>query len=389
MKAFSILLLFYSSLAYSQSYLSEYYRWGEPKYFHYNGELESYEATGKIKKITAKIIYSNTKDWNKIDSIDKLNTDILEFTPNGKLESESKKYYNSEVIYLNEKYFFDELGQRIRKEEYYGKDFSYAEKFVYHKNNLSEKWIKTTFQTDFFLKERFIYNDKNQLVLEEDLNNNLRTSDVVLCKLGTPDYDTMRRIYYNEQDLVNKIETYAYIYDTQSKTTPTEDQFLLRNTLTVDFLNGKKAKENQFGIELPGFEMSIERVTNYKYDKNGNLVSEKTQSKNPRASSPFKIYNYKDNKLSFIEEGNHENIISQKNYFDENKNLIKIEEIRNNKIVGYRKFNSEGFLIEEKRESIKYEYKIEYDSNGNWIKYSTYKKNVLIKQKQRIIEYYD
>ena len=395
MQFFSLLFFFSYTVFHGQSYKADifYGHFYDIEKIDNSKSIDYFEVTGNVKKIKSKeisyVTYKKSDKYNPYlyDSITNGNWSngaVLKFNRNHQLLAEYWLQENDSVQ-LRKKHLYNDRNLEIENESYYdnGK-FVYSEKLLYAQNLLTEKWIKSSHQTDYFLKERYTYNSNKQLIKEENLNNNREVSFRPQCKGGYFDTDYIYYYYYDENNNINKSESYSFEYKANFKGPPDEEYFTLKNKITYDYFNGKKSGETRIYLDNPLYGKT---TIKYAYDNNSNLISEEQITQNRKQYQYFKRYYHVDNTLNLIETG-YSNKVDSKYYF-KNGIISKFETLNNNGIAEYRNYDEKGVLIEQSRDNKVYNYKFEYDSKGNWIKQSTFRNNILIKEKFRTIEYYD
>lgn len=397
MRYFLLPLLFLSTIMYGQSCRigNSFSRFPYQKYPKYNSAAY-FEVTGNVKKITAKeISYLTFKksDKNNLYTYDSITNGnlrsrtILEFTKDQLLETE---YWVSEKdsLQLRQKYVYNQKAQLVHYDKYSDKGkFVYSEKFVYDKDLLVEKWVKSNYQSDFFLKERYAYNGKNKVVKHENLNNNKETSFIANCKGGFADTDYIEYYTYDKNDSLVKQQNYIFEYTANFLGRPEEEYFDLASTRDYLYDNGQKRSEKISTSGNSPYRKCPQQETIFDYDRNGNLVIRETFYEGRKKSISLDRFYYENNQLQLEESGfNHH--IASKFYYRDSK-IWKIESIHNGEVSDYSIYDEKGFVRKEKRGTNIYEYKIEYDSQGNWIKHATFRDTILIEEKFRNIEYYD
>ena len=331
--------------------------------------LDYFEAKGNVKKIT----------FIETSHIDNLNANG-DFVKNKKHTSKSEFVFNkfrklnsmfttvNDTTVLKENYTYNNSNLIELFEKTYPKEnFIYIEKNNYKDTLLVEKWVKSTYQRDFFLKERYTYNNKCQLVKSEDLNNKENTYP--FWKEG---YIKSDRIVYNcfdDNQNIIKSEFYQYNYQSNFKGLPDEKEFDFVYTEETEYTgnhekkvttysNPKNKRFNQFRTI---------QTTKYNSDNTISLILKEGLESNPYFN--FIKYNYENNKIKTIEKGRELDIIDKTDYYsyDLNKKTTEIKNIQNNKVFSIKTYDEFGFLIKIVKLRNLEEYKIEYDSKGNWV----------------------
>lgn len=351
--------------------------------------VAEYEAKGNVKNIKLKEI-----SYQKYDTICKayLKTDgdyvsglFIEFNLNHKLTTLSFLNEDGSTALMGS-HLYNDAGMEIQNAVYYWDSLESVEKNVYDKDRLTEIWAKSNKQNSFFLKGRFTYNDKGQIIKQENLNSNLEAEPFLNGSAGYPSRDVIYYYAY-DNDLLVRCDAYVFEYDSKSRELHDEKDFVWNSTNKIKYYNGKKKVSIVTAPPYPGSHKKYKRKSAYNYDVDNNLISYRTLYGPTKRPLDFLNFHYTNKKLDFIEDGYNDRI-SKKTYFKNDK-VWKVEEFYYDGRVDYNYYDENGELTKEVSGDDTTEYKFQYDSKGNWIKLSTLRNGVLIEDRTRVIEYYD
>jgi len=281
-------------------------------------------------------------------------------------------------------YLFDTnlLPEKINYTRFYiASNKSYREEEIYKFKNGNLVLSRVKNSSRILEKEvtKYKYNSKGNIV-------SMRSHWLFFCLRASYKYDNQDRlIQIKEKAGVFPIRFYAdietYKYDTMGnlveKSSSTKSEYESIKRFVYDENNRLIKKDDISEGQTYDF------MYYYKYDEKGNKIEEKTyRIKEDTVLSRHRVYQYNENGqeirkyeikgYGFGHFGKYKTLTKR---YDENKNLIQEEHIRDNQTVGV----------------IRYIYS--YDSQDNWVKRETYSGNNeedLSKRltEERIIEYY-
>jgi len=364
-----------------------------------------FTKTDSIKK---KITFKEKLLFNKYGYIKTKH--ILEKDGNLFLEEENE-YKNNQLVYKKEiEKEFGKLGDGMVG--YTGNIHIQETKYVFNENNKHIlTYFKSSYQDEFFLKERHTYNSKGLLIKLESINNHLPEDSYFFRTChgtgnGLADYIT--KYYYNEEDLRVKVEKYrdtSLTYKKQKIKGKDVNIRLVRRD-DIDYSAGYKlesesiiiynSKKLQDSIIKTSFMypngQSFVAKTAFLYNSKGKIIQTKRMNRYGRFYG-----NYKE--LGLI---NGKNMIITSGYLKGDKNKLEkrlnytIEGLKNGgfKRLNYNKgelestevYDSNFNLVEDDGFGYRIVYK--YDINNNWIKKTVFHKGKLVEDVERTITYY-
>lgn len=235
-------------------------------------------------------------------------------------------------------YVFNERGQLTSKDLFPRKEnrikctYHYDEKGLLT-NELSEFIEKNSIFDDYKTEIKYSYDAQGRLLLRESFSNH---DTVKSPNLHNYEHATFA---YNRKD-----EVIAFFYEASKLIQKQEET-----------LNSEGRVDTRVRYEYDGQEYQKKSTENYKYDKNGNLITYKNFMNYNLISTQY-YYNDKNKKVKEIS--------STSRYNNKNKKVLSTSTVTED-----FKYNEKGQLIEktvvypEETKTTTYQ----YDDQGNWI----------------------
>ena len=394
MKVITILLLLVLNVSFGQSTFRVDFitSWKHPEYDKFDKNSKAfYELKSNVKSAIITETYTINKKKNDT-SYKKLITKNQElfFNKSGYLTAKylfdvnNKKYKNIENYYLKDTILIyqrnkqDYLYHNIKKKIYEVRPdvFHIIEKKYKYNNDLKLLLlsIKSSFQNDFFIKERNTYNKDELLILQENLNNHLFIEE----------FDS-HRCYGDGSSRKNYVSEFSYNRKKQllSKKIRSVHNYINK----IDFYSysineyDKKGNRIKNGVSKTKNNITVPKhTTSYKYDKTNRLLERVTKyDLTGRINGVFYEYEEENGDLkrktfgnifaehfaatikkyaSYIYEFNLDDSYTVKVY---NYNSTKL-----NKSFHYDKQQNLTFIKDDESNIVE-AYKYTYDKKGNWI----------------------
>ncbi|MCU4156587.1 hypothetical protein J1N10_11420 [Carboxylicivirga sp. A043] len=284
-----------------------------------------------------------------------------------KIDSVSPNYWKFDTVPEKiQNTVFNEEGNLISEisYSYSGKVFKTIN-CIYDNELLESLLIKDFYGTGSFEKFQYSYNDKDSVEKIAYESDNYK-SEIILVR-------------DDNERLINRIEkrndtiyySYEIEYDKKGNLI-NENTFVGANTpyilISKTYENNRLKEEN---IIQYTFLDTLNTKFSYKYDNRNRLIYSK------------EVFNVDSNYIETHRKYNEENILIEEKLIPNKGYRVQTQ---------IRKFDDHGNQIEITRELDEHKRiwksNYEYDSNGNWIKRTSWTNNRPVEQTKRIIEYY-
>ncbi|PTX63768.1 YD repeat-containing protein [Kordia periserrulae] len=391
-----------------------------PQPYYHDYFLHGEKFKGAVKKVTTqKHLYiqfefdSILKKYKTIssDTFIEESKEVSEYLSNGKLLR--REYINKNGIVSSDiQNTFNDSGQLIHSVEsrkIYDRTTNNLkrihieeEKRIYTEyGKLKEVWGKSSYQNNFFLKQRYTYQKDTLLVKHESLNNHVFTSHIVSCKGGIPDSDYVIFYGHDQKKRLVQIKTYVFEYDfsneygkpvakrnlSEYKLKSNKRYIYNKDGKTVKKINTYRKRRND------SIETSIEQ---YIFDSNNRL--RQAIIKYNTVKGNLKMYEYDSNNgklcktLQYTVRFKDNTITSQKLYriTEKNNEGYKSYYYKGNQLVEEVTYSIYGdeLLRIDFEENTKLAYEYVYDAQGNWTSKTFTENGVKKEQTFRQIKYF-
>ncbi|MGH1384269.1 hypothetical protein [Kordia sp.] len=391
-----------------------------PQPYYYHSFLYGEPIRGDIKKVATK---NYTYVFNEIDSTyieyEKSNFEedvfvalgeVNEYHQNGQLlnrgfinkdgaiTSTTQNTYNEKgsLIYTIEptKIYDKETRKllRIHKEE---------EKRTYTDvGKLKEVWLKSSYQDDYFIKEKYTYVNDTLLSKYESFNSNTLTQYRISCKGGMVDTDYVRLYSYDKKDRLIAEKTYAYEYDFDENnikaiTDRDFSKYKLSKIVAYKYNDTNQVVEKvqkHFGTYTKG----IVNTDILEYDAKNRLVQHISTENKGHGDLRTYEYDLKSGKLSktvnFTIQIKDSQIISQEllSIVEKQQKGFRAQHFKNDKVVSVAFYSEYGDQLHIQDFDYKSEssYQYSYDKHGNWTSRILLENGIKKEKITRTLEYY-
>jgi hypothetical protein len=261
--------------------------------------------------------------------------------------------------------------------------------------------MKSSFQDEYFIKERYTYSDKNLLLKKESFNSNVRTEANITCKGSSVDTDYIKLYTYDANNRLIEQNVYAYEYNLgEDNYTVIKhrdfSKYKLHKVITFEYderdLIVKEVRKH-FGGYLQGAVNIITR----KYDQKNRLIEDMTIHTAGHGYGHIYEYHEKDGVLEKIVS-----IYTQKKK-GVNTILKTIGSIRKKKedgfisvnfsngrreqIIHYNTYEDKTLTINPAAQK-KNVFQYSYDTYGNWTSRTLLENGIKKEKVVRTFEYY-
>jgi hypothetical protein len=377
---------------------------------------------GNVKKVTIKnyaytfskkdSIYTEhtTSDYEKDIFIDF--NEIKEFDKRGRLlklfyvKRDGTTFLEKENSYTRKGKLRHQVQQDLAQRRINGKDSVHVHLIHELRSytiycELKEVWMKSSFQDEYFIKERYTYSDKNLLLKKESFNSNVRTEANITCKGSSVDTDYIKLYTYDANNRLIEQNVYAYEYNLgEDNYTVIKhrdfSKYKLHKVITFEYderdLIVKEVRKH-FGGYLQGAVNIITR----KYDQKNRLIEDMTIHTAGHGYGHIYEYHEKDGVLEKIVS-----IYTQKKK-GVNTILKTIGSIRKKKedgfisvnfsngrreqIIHYNTYEDKTLTINPAAQK-KNVFQYSYDTYGNWTSRTLLENGIKKEKVVRTFEYY-
>lgn len=267
--------------------------------------------------------------------------------------------------------------------------------------SLKEVWLKSSYQDDYFIKEKYSYTNTNLLLKRESFNSNIRTEYHITCRGSSVDTDYVELYTYDARNrlIEKKVYAYEYHFDEDNYTAIERrnfSEYMLHKSIKYKYNERNlivKELRKHFGGYLEG---SVNTITR-KYDYKNRLIEDMTIHRVGHGSGHIYEYYEKNGELDKViviytrKKVRVKTILKRIGYVTEkeNDNFVRYD-YSNGKLVEIEKYDKYGDEIMNKdlddRENRTYEYV--YDKCGNWTSRVLFEKGIKKEKIVRELEYY-
>lgn len=375
--------------------------------------ISNYDLKGHVKDIVIEEVEYNYSKTDSSVSKDEYYS-RLKFNAEGYITHEywDKDYLRQENVYLKDSL----LQYRIEYNRWFNSKTNkevigtYEEKYTYgEQNKILTKYIKSSHQDEFFINEKYFYDDRGYLIKKLDLNNeiHIETGRFITCK-GDGTFQNDYVSFYNYDEKGERVlDSFLYDrHDVGGGEIKTLQSDYIKNFKPFKNINYHYDGNTTSAVTLhSGVPEDWKNVTiNTIRDNKNRVIEKKITRRNGNVTGYFYEYHEKNGKLTHEVGGNItyaagvNTLLKQLNYIKIYKDS-KLEEIRhykNNSEIDYiQYYNDFGDEV-----SRKYEWQVPYDDeyisktnfiydeHGNWTKKEVIESGNVISITSRDITYY-
>ncbi|WP_420571886.1 hypothetical protein [Kordia sp.] len=313
---------------------------------------------------------------------------------------EEENMYNRKGLYHNTKR--DEVRKKVNGKSVTKIHEIHESRMYTIYGSLKEVWVKSSFQDDYFIKERYFYSDANVLLKKELYNSNVRTEYYLTCKGSSVDTDYVYLYAYDDQNRLTEKKIYAYEYNFDEDYYKVVNyrnfsDYTLHTVINYEY-NNKNLIVKEVRKNLGGYLIGVVNTITRKYDHKDRLIEDMATYTAGHGNGHMYEYYEENGELVRVvgiytsKKNGVKNLLKRINYITGkvDDHFVRYD-YSNGNLVEIEKYNLYGDQIASKniRDYESHEFVYTYDMYGNWTSRILLEKGIKKEKIVRELEYFE